>query len=654
MISLPVWAGVTVTSPGASSTSPVHFVASATSNHPITAMRIYVDNVSRYTVGASKLDTYLSIAAGSHYVVVQAWNSTGAVLKTARSLTITTSSTQSSGVTISSPTPGSTVSSPIHFVASAKSAHPITAMSIYLDNNSVYTVGASSLDTSVNASSGSHSAVVQAWDSTGAVFKSALTVNVASAPSSSPAAMTSPASGSTLPGASVNFAWSAGSGVSQYSLAVGTSLGASDIYGQQLTATSAGVSGLPTDGRAVYARLGSLIGSSWTYQDYSYKAYTAPATPPPPTGSCGSINVGNEASLNGFVPFLSTSPWNQDISSTPVDPNSSAIINFIGSTVAVHPDFGTSYGIPYVGVANQAKVNVTSSYADESDPGPMPIPVNAPIEGGSSASGDRHVLVVDATNCWLYELYNSQPNNDGSWNADAAIVWDLTSNEQRPWTWTSADAAGLPILPGLVRYDEVASGHINHAIRFTLKQSRAAMIPPASHWAANSTNSLAAPMGMRLRLKASVDISKYSAANQVILTALKKYGLIMADNGSNMYITGTTDSRWDDNDLHALGGLHASDFEVVQMNPVYTSANLPKGSAPAISGLTASATTVSAGTKVSLTWNASNASYVIVSPQVGPVRGSSVTVTPSATTTYTVYATNQYGRSSATITIKVQ
>ena len=197
-----------------------------------------------------------------------------------------------------------------------------------------------------------------------------------------------------------------------------------------------------------------------------------------------------------------------------------------------------------------AGVNFTA-YGDESDPGPMPIPANGPIEGDPTpGTGDRHVLVLNNSNCFLYELFSAYPNTNGSWNAGSAAVWDLLSNEQRPWTWTSADAAGLPIFPGLARYDEVAAGQIQHALRFTLPQSRNAFTPPASHWAGNSTNSLAPPMGMRIRLKADFDVSSFSANLQVILNALKKYGMILADNGSAMYISGTPDDRWDNNDLH--------------------------------------------------------------------------------------------------------
>ena len=209
---------------------------------------------------------------------------------------------------------------------------------------------------------------------------------------------------------------------------------------------------------------------------------------------------------------------------------------------------GSNIGIPYVVVdGTQPGVNITAQYSDESDPGPMPIPANAPIEGDPNPSGDQHVLVLDNNQCWLYELFNAHPSG-GAWSADSTAVWDLLSDEQRPYTWTSADAAGLPIFPGLVRYDEVAAGSIKHALRFTLQRSRAAIVPPASHWAANSSDPNAAPMGMRMRLKAGFDISGFSQKNQVILTALKKYGMIMADNGSSMYLSGAPDRRWDNDD----------------------------------------------------------------------------------------------------------
>jgi hypothetical protein len=383
--------------------------------------------------------------------------------------------------------------------------------------------------------------------------------------------------------------------------------------------------------------------------------------PPPQASNCSSLSLGQGASLGGFVPFPADSLWNADISSAPVDPNSAAVMNFIGSGTSMHADFGagqylgSTIGIPYLVVGGQqppVAINFTA-YGSESDPGPMPVPVTAPIEGyPNPGTGDRHVLVLDNSNCFLYELSSSYVSGN-SWNAGSGAVWDLLSNEQRPYTWTSADAAGLPIFPGLVRYDEVAAGKISHAVRFTLQNSRAAFIPPASHWAANSSNSNAAPMGMRMRLKASFDVSGYSTANQVILNALKKYGMIMADNGSNLYLSGAPDDRWDNTDLHVLGQVSASDFEVLQMTPLYTQNTVPNGAAPQITSFTATASSISAGAQVTLSWVVSGASYVIVSPDAGAVRSASVTVAPAQSTTYTLYATNAFGRTSATASIMV-
>ena len=230
----------------------------------------------------------------------------------------------------------------------------------------------------------------------------------------------------------------------------------------------------------------------------------------------------------------------------------------------------------------------------------------------------------------------------------------MTINEERPYTWTSADAAGLPIFPGLVRYDEVAAGAIDHAVRFTVPVTREAFTPPASHWASSTTDTNAPPMGMRLRLKASFGISGFSPANQVILTALKKYGMILADNGSAIYISGVPDNNWNNDDLGALKSITASSFDVVLMNPVYTPSNVPTGPPPAVAKFTANPTTVSAGQPVTLSWNVTGAIYNIVTPQVGPVRGTSVIVNPTATTTYALYSTNQYGRKIAKVTVTVQ
>ncbi len=233
-------------------------------------------------------------------------------------------------------------------------------------------------------------------------------------------------------------------------------------------------------------------------------------------------------------------------------------------------------------------------------------------------------------------------------------MWDLLNDEQRPYTWTSADAAGLPVFAGLARYDEVASGQIQHALRFTLQYSREAFTPPASHWAPNSTNSFAAPMGMRLRLKASYDISSFPPQAKVILAGLQQYGMIMADNGSSMFVTGDPDNRWSNDDLGTLKQVPASAFEVLLMDPIYTPSNVPQGQAPTIASFTANPPVSPPGQPVVLNWTVSGASYFIVSPQVGAVRGSTVTVYPSVTTTYTLYATNQYHRSKKTVTATIQ
>jgi hypothetical protein len=373
------------------------------------------------------------------------------------------------------------------------------------------------------------------------------------------------------------------------------------------------------------------------------------------------MSLGRGASLNGFVPFPAANAWNQEISSAPVDPNSSAIINFIGDSTPLHPDFGAglyagqTIGIPYIVVSGSRFVNVNyTAYGDESDPGPMPVPKNAPIEGyPKPGDGDRHVLVLDRDNCWLYELYDSHLQTDGSWKAGSGAVWDLLNDEQRPYTWTSADAAGLPIFPGLARYHEVASGQIQHALRFTLQYSRTAFTPPASHWAGNSTNVYAAPMGMRMRLKSSYDISSFPPQSQVILAALKKYGMIMADNGSSMFISGDPDNRWNNNDLSTLKQVPASAFEVVLIKPLYTPSDVPTGPSPTINSFIATPSTVSAGQPATLSWNVTGASYFVISPQIGAVRGNSTVVSPTATATYTLYGTNQYGRSTATVTVTV-
>jgi hypothetical protein len=378
-------------------------------------------------------------------------------------------------------------------------------------------------------------------------------------------------------------------------------------------------------------------------------------------GACAGMTPGQLSSLNGFVPFPASNLWNTDISTMAVDPNSNNFINYIGAAKPFHPDFGsglyngTSIGIPYQVVTGaQAKVTIQlKAYASESDPGPEPIPSNALIEGyPKPGNGDRHVLVLDKDNCWLYEMGSAYLTN-GKWSANVTTVWDMTANEQRPLTWTSADAAGLPIFPGLARYDEVAAGAIHHALRFTVPTTREAFTPPASHWASSVTDPNAPPMGMRVRLKAGFDISHFSVHNQVILTAMKKYGLILADNGSAMFVSGAPDSRWNNNDLSNLKSLTVSDFEVVAMSAVYTPADVPTGKSPTIASFTANPKTVAAGQPVTLGWSTSNSSYNLITPQVGPVRGTSLMVIPAATTTYVLDATNEYGRTTAKVTVTV-
>ncbi len=278
----------------------------------------------------------------------------------------------------------------------------------------------------------------------------------------------------------------------------------------------------------------------------------SPLAPAPrDTVQTGTPGLGAGASLSGRLPFPADNPWNQDISSQPVDPNSAALIQSCGLT-NLHPDFGTVWsgapnGIPYIVVSGtQQRVNVTFDYSDESDAGPYPVPSDAPVEGGTQSSGDRHVLIVDRDNWKLYELFAAYPVNGGqSWRAGSGAIFDLRSNALRPAGWTSADAAGLPIFPGLVRYDEaVEQGAIRHALRFTCPRTRRGYVHPARHFASSRTDANLPPMGMRVRLRADFGVSGYPPEVQVILNAMKKYGMFMADNGSAWYVSGAPDPRW--------------------------------------------------------------------------------------------------------------
>ncbi len=281
------------------------------------------------------------------------------------------------------------------------------------------------------------------------------------------------------------------------------------------------------------------------------------------------------ATLGGCPVFPPDNPWNTDISSAPVDANSDAYIASINQYAQfLHPDFGSdlSYGIPYTIVSSiQVSVPITfTDWPDESEPGPYPVPLNAPVESGS----DRHVLVAQSGTCKLFELYNAHQVGNG-WNASNGAVFDLRSNALRPDCWTSADAAGLPILPGLVRYDEVAAGVVNHAFRFTVQRTQKAFVHPATHYASSYSNTSYPPMGLRVRLKAGYDISAFSGQARVMLNALKKYGMFVADNGGAWFITGATDSRWNDTDLDQLKTVPGNAFEVVQLGTIYYPASCP-------------------------------------------------------------------------------
>jgi hypothetical protein len=292
--------------------------------------------------------------------------------------------------------------------------------------------------------------------------------------------------------------------------------------------------------------------------------------------------VTDKGRLEEITIFPSDNPINKNISQDPIDSRSDAIIALIGSP-GLKADFGSGLwegapiGIPFILVCDsQSKIPVTfrgndydDNYGNESDPGPYPIPLTAPVEG--NGAGDSHVIAVELDNKILYELYNASVGNN-LWEASGGAVWDLKINDTRPPGWTSADAAGLPILPLLIRYEEVATGTIDHAIRFTLSKSKVmrGYTSPASHLVNGTNSDLSAPtpMGIRLRLKSGFDVSGFSETNQVILNAMKNYGLILADIGSDLYITGSPDDRWDNDDLNQLKSVKATDFEVVQMGGI--------------------------------------------------------------------------------------
>ena len=298
----------------------------------------------------------------------------------------------------------------------------------------------------------------------------------------------------------------------------------------------------------------------------------ATVTPTPRPTPTRTPTPGAGPSLAGCPVFPADNIWNVAVDTLPVHPRSADYVRSIGETAGVHPDFGSGtwdggpIGIPYVVVpGSQPPVPVSFDYADESDPGPYPIPPDAPIEGGAASSGDRHILVLDRDRCRLYELFSAYPQG-GGWRAGSGAVFDLTSHALRPAGWTSADAAGLPILPGLVRYEEVAAGAIRHAIRVTAPRTQRAYVWPARHYASSQTDPALPPMGQRFRLRASYDLSGFAPEVRVILMAMKVYGAILADNGSAWFVSGVPDERWNNDVLVGqLRVVKGSDFEAVDV-----------------------------------------------------------------------------------------
>ncbi|MBC7396536.1 MAG: PKD domain-containing protein [Bdellovibrionales bacterium] len=371
---------------------------------------------------------------------------------------------------------------------------------------------------------------------------------------------------------------------------------------------------------------------------------------------CNQITKGD---LNGFVPFSRDSAWNSEISGQAADPQSSAkisaYVNRVGYNPALHGDFSSEYGEVYnvVDSSTQPLQMISiDEYPGESDLVPVPLPDTSVVKGGSqncNDGGDCHLFVLDRNQCWLYETW--QTSFDGvRWHASNMAVWDMLGTSKRPYGWTAADAAGLSVFAGLVRYDEVARGVIPHAIRFTLGHTGNTFVAPATHSA--GYDSAAFPMGTRFRLKRNFDVSAYSKADQVIFTAMKNYGLILADNGSDLEIAGANDARWEVSDVVALKGAHLSDFEVMPAGKVMSRADLPTGARAEIGDFSASSMSAKTGESVTLSWSTSGEAWTFIDV-LGPVRGNSITVAPTATTTYTLNATNAYGRSTRSVTVEV-
>jgi uncharacterized protein (TIGR03437 family) len=351
--------------------------------------------------------------------------------------------------------------------------------------------------------------------------------------------------------------------------------------------------------------------------------------------SAGAMVPLSAQTLGGCAMFPSNNIWNTPIDTLPVSSHSADYIASIGSSTGLHPDFGSGtydgepIGIPYALVTgSQPKVNVSFDYADESDPGPYPIPANAPIEGGADSSGDRHVLLVDTANCILYELYAAYPQSNGTWQAGSGAIFDLKGNQLRTAGWTSADAAGLPILPGLVRYDEIAAGAIRHAIRFTVQHSQQAYLWPARHFASSNTSTSVPPMGARFRLKSSFNVSSFPSEVQIILNAMKKYGIIVADNGSNWFISGVPDDNWNNDNLATLHSVLGSNFEAVDESALMVNADSAQANVSTGTALLSVAMTHSGN----FTQGQAGAAYTVTVSDAAKAGATSGAVTVTATT----------------------
>lgn len=372
--------------------------------------------------------------------------------------------------------------------------------------------------------------------------------------------------------------------------------------------------------------------------------------------SVSSAVYGQGPTVGNCPVFPAEDIWNTPIDKLPVSPLSSAYVNTIGATATVHPDFGSGtwegelIGMPIATVpGTQTKYPASFTYASESDPGPYAVPLNAPIQGSSTSTGDRHVISIDVDNCILYEMYSAYPQA-ASWQAGSGAIYNLRSHNLRVATWTSATAAGLPMFPGLVRYDEILAGEIRHAVEFTVPQTQKAYVWPARHYASPLTGAQYPPMGARFRLRASFDISGYSPTNQIILRALKKYGMMVIDNGAPWFISGTNDARWNNSDLRNLKQIRGSDFEVVDVSGLMIAADSGQARQATSAPVTVTVTPASASVQAGKTQVFSSNQAVTWSASAGTISSTGLYTAPASVpspVTVTIQARSQADPSAA-------